>query len=152
MTQENQTQTDDKKYLTHASYSFEITREYKDCKVTTALVYSYMLCRYEFFKSKNQRFFESTAEMADSINISESTVRLAIDWLKANGFVEVSKKKGMKHFNNCYVVQDKYNLYTNFQTNLKKKETHVQPTVRTVQPVQTKPWMNDNFPDIESPF
>lgn len=152
MTHVNQNQTEDKKYLTRVTYSFEITRDYKDCKVTTALVYSYMLCRYEFFKSKNQQFFESTAEMADSINISESTVRLAIDWLKANDFVDVSKKKGMKHFNNCYVVHDKYNLYSDFQTNLKKKENRTQSTVKTVKPEKTKPWFNDNFPDIESPF
>lgn len=128
----NQTRGKDKKFLKHFTYAADLVLEYDDCKHNTAIVYSYMLCRYEFFKSKNQGFFESTAEIADSLRMAESTVRLAIDWLKKNELIFVDKKRGIKHFNNIYTVVDKFKLYTNFQTNLKNKESKPVPKPRAL--------------------
>ena len=82
-----------------------------DCTLTTAWVYSYMLCKYQWFKSKNQPYFESLSEISRASRIGQTSVKAAIKYLSNKGFVEVTKRKQALHYNNQYVVKDTYGVY-----------------------------------------
>lgn len=88
-----------------------ILDQYTDCTLATAWVYSYMLCKYQWFKSKQQQYFESQSEISKSARVSLSSTKLAIKYLKDKQLIEVTKKKGAMHFNNQYVVKDVYGVY-----------------------------------------
>lgn len=89
-----------------------ILDQHKDCTLATAWVYSYMLCKYQWFKSKKQEYFESQTEISKSARVSHASVKLAIKYLKDKALIEVSKKKGSMHYNNQYVVKDVYGVYS----------------------------------------
>ena len=89
-----------------------ILDQYQDCTLSTAWVYSYMLCKYQWFQSKKQAYFESQLEISKSARVSHASVKLAIKYLKDKALIEVTKKKGSMHFNNQYVVKDVYGVYS----------------------------------------
>lgn len=120
MTNDQNHQQAEKKYLRRYTFAADILGDHKDCSYSTAIIYSYMLCRYNWFKSMGKQFFESTTEIADNCHSKDATVRLAIQWLKKEGYLDVGKKKGMLHNNNTYIVHDKFGLYKNFETNIKE--------------------------------
>lgn len=121
MTNDQNHQQPEKKYLDSYTFAAVMLRKHPDCSYSTAIIYSYMLCRYNWFNSMGKQFFESTTEIADSCSSKDATVRLAIKWLKKEGYLDVGKKKGMMHNNNTYIVHDKFSLYKNFETNIKKE-------------------------------
>ena len=90
--------------------------EFPDCTLTAEKVYSYMLCKYIFFSKRSQTYFESQEEISRGARASIAPTKLAIKWLRENGLISVTKKKGSLHFNNQYVVHDKYGIYQKNET------------------------------------
>lgn len=90
--------------------------EFPDCTLTAEKVYSYMLCKYIFFSKRSQTYFESQEEISRGARASIAPTKLAIKWLREKGLIGVTKKKGSLHFNNQYVVHDKYGIYQKNET------------------------------------
>jgi hypothetical protein len=76
-----------------------------------AVVYSYMLCKFTWFRTQGRQYYESQEKIAEGCRVSSMTVKKAIKWLSSNGFIDVSKKKGALYYNNQYFVHDKYSVY-----------------------------------------
>ena len=107
--QTNQTKSNKLKRLVLCT---EFLEDYKEeANLYTCYVYSYMLCKYSWFKSKNQSFFESQDSIAESCNISVSVVKKAIRFLENKGFVKIGKIPSKDNNKNVYVVEDKYGMY-----------------------------------------
>lgn len=101
------------KKLQSIRFVFGIMDEFNDCTYCCALVYSYLLCKYQWFSSKGQDFFESQATIAESCRSKQSSVKLAIKFLTERNVVKVLKGKGYGNNNNVYVVEDRYKIYNN---------------------------------------
>ena len=101
----------EKEYLNSFPMPSEMLRIHNDCSYATIIVYSYMLCRYARLKSEGKEFSESTTEIADNCHSKDATVRLAIRWLKKEGYLETIKREGVLHNSNAYIVHDKFDLY-----------------------------------------
>lgn len=93
-----------------------IADEFPECTYTAEKVYSYMLCKYIFFSKRNQTYFESQEEISRGARASVAPTKLAVKWLRENGLIIVTKKKGSLHFNNQYVVHDRYGIYQKNET------------------------------------
>ena len=93
-----------------------IADEFPECTYTAEKVYSYMLCKYIFFSKRNQTYFESQEEISRGARASVAPTKLAIKWLREIGLIIVTKKKGSLHFNNQYVVHDRYGIYQKNET------------------------------------
>ena len=97
---------------------YDLMDEYKDeATLHVANVYSYMLCKYNWFKSRNQKYFETQETIADGCRVSVSAVKTAIRFLTKNNLITVSKVPSAQHNKNQYTVLDKYNIYS---TNVEK--------------------------------
>ena len=122
-----------------------ILDHHKDCTITTAWIYSYMLCKYQWFKSLNQEYFESQSEISTSARVSQFSVKQAVKYLREKGFLEVSKRQGAVHFINQYVVKDVYGVYNKIG---KKVNTSTASTDMAVP----KRLFIDELEDIDEPF
>lgn len=109
----NQTtpQTEQQKLLKSWIHIAALADEFPDCTATAEKVYSYMLCKYVFFSKRSQQYFESQEEIAKGCRASIAPTKLAIKWLKENKLIDVTKRRGSLHFNNQYVVHDRYAIY-----------------------------------------
>lgn len=70
-----------------------------------------MLNRYNFFLANNKGkekdiYFESQAEIAKLINVSEKTVNRCIQTLKEKGYLTYKLIRRGTVFNNSYIVND----------------------------------------------
>lgn len=77
-----------------------------------ANVYSYMLCKYNWFNSKNQKYFETQETIAEGCRVSVSAVKTAIRFLTKNNLITVSKVPSAQHNKNQYTIADVYNIYS----------------------------------------
>lgn len=98
--------------LSNIKLVFGIMDEYKDCTYCHAIVYSYLLCKYYWFKKQNKEYFESQETIAESCRSKYSTVRNSIKWLEEKGLVKVAKVHTRQYNKNAYVVEDRYMEYT----------------------------------------
>ena len=92
-------------------FVFGIMDEYEDCTYCHALVYSYLLCKYSWFKSQKNDFFESQERIAESCRSKYGSVRVSIKWLESKGLLEICKSYSGNHNRNVYVVHDRYSAY-----------------------------------------
>ncbi len=116
--------------------------KYDDCTYSHSIVYSYMLCKYQWFKSLGKNYFESQQEIADSCRSTLPTVKLSIKWLVGKGLVQKSSQKGVKHNNNLYVIDDVFGIY-------KKKEKF---QLTTSYNDNVPPWERDFTTEDKLPF
>jgi hypothetical protein len=86
-----------------------------------ANVYSYMLCKYTWFNGQGKTYYETQDKISEGARTAIASTKTAIKWLSQNGFIEISKRKGGLHFNNQYVVHDRYGIYN--------KSSNSRPTV-----------------------
>ena len=80
-------------------------------KVSTSakIVYSYMLCKHQYFKSLGKTYFESQDSIAGACSLSRKTVNESISALQKLGYlVAVQKTKTSLHYN----VKDVFDVYT----------------------------------------
>jgi len=80
-------------------------------KVSTSakVVYSYMLCKHQYFKSSGNVYFESQESIAESCSLSRKTVNESISALQKIGYlVAVQRTKTTLHYN----VKDAFDVYT----------------------------------------
>lgn len=118
MTQESVSQTQQSKQepkhnLKYYSFMSDILRT--DWRTpSTAIVYFFMLNRYNFFKRIGKTYFETQKDIEQGSAIPERTVNKAIKALEANGYLSItkSKSKSQQFSNNVYVVFDKFCLYS----------------------------------------
>lgn len=99
--------------------------EFPECTATAEKVYSYMLCKYVFFSKRNQQYFESQEEISRGVRASIAPTKIAIKWLRSKDLILVTKKKGSMHFNNQYVVKDRYCIYQDKEKVSQGKTTQV---------------------------
>lgn len=85
------------------------------CTANTAIVYSYMLSRYTWFKSKGQDYFESQEAIMNAVHLSESTIKRSIKTLKEHGYLDVKSIRCQQFKKNVYVVLDKHGTYDNLK-------------------------------------
>lgn len=97
--------------LSTIKFVFGIMDEYEDCTYCHALVYSYLLCKYNWFKKQNSTFFESQERIAESCRSKYGSVRVSVKWLESKGLLEITKSHSGQHNRNVYVVHDRYNAY-----------------------------------------
>lgn len=110
------------KLLKRWSYVVGIVDEFEDCTYTTAIVYSYMLCKYVWFRTLKQDYFETQEQIATSSRIALRSTKTAIKWLTAKGFLKIKKNGRGLSCNNVYEVVDKYDCYTDIQKPKATKE------------------------------
>lgn len=132
----NQTNQNKPKLLGSWPYVAGIVDEFTDCTYTTAIVYSYMLCKYSWFKTKGQGYFESQEQIADSARIPLRSTKTAIKWLSQKGLLKIKKQGCGMHSHNVYDVVDKYSVHKVMQP---KKVEQARPS-----------WIDENE-DVE-PF
>lgn len=84
------------------------------CKLSAveAIVYSYMLNRYWFFKKIGNEYYENIKDIAIATRQPEITIKRCISALKQKEHIDVSKRKAKIGNSNVYVVHDLYMLYT----------------------------------------
>lgn len=116
----NQTNQSKPKLLNSWPYVAGIVDEFSDCTYTTAIVYSYMLCKHSWFKTKGQGYFESQEQIAESARIPLRSTKTAIKWLSQKGLLKIKKQGSGMHSHNVYDVVDKYSVHK--PTQLKKVE------------------------------
>lgn len=105
----------------------ELFKEHGD--VVTAqhgIIYAYMLARYNFFNSKNKKFFEGIDGLAESCFCGTTAVKNALKVLEELGLVIRHTLKGSVGNRNYYIVVDKYNI-----GNDQKEEKYSQPVKRS---------------------
>ena len=117
----NETQEAPKK-LSNIKFVFGVMDEYEDCTYCHALIYSYLLCKYSWFKSKGQQFFESQEKIAESCRSKYGSVRGSVRWLQSKGLITVRKVKSVDYLKNIYFVEDRYGAYLNMT-----KDNYVEP-------------------------
>lgn len=74
------------------------------------IIYAYMLARYNFFNSKNQKFFEGIEGLAENCFCGTTAVKKALKVLEDLGLVVRNTLKGSVGNRNYYIVVDKYNV------------------------------------------
>lgn len=120
----NQQETTNNK-LSNIKLVFGVMDEYEDCTYCHAIVYSYLLCKYSWFKSQGKQLFESQEKIAESCRSKYGSVRGSVRWLLAKGLITVGKVHSGLHNKNVYTVDDRYGAYTDMQ----KKVVPVQSKV-----------------------
>lgn len=106
----NQTNPPKQKLLPKITLSYGLMDEY-DATLHTATVYSYLLCKYTWFKSQGKEYFESQPEIVRGSRVSLSAVKVAVKFLIDKGLVTVKKRKTLAFNKNVYTVVDKYKIY-----------------------------------------
>ena len=118
--------------LNYFTYVVALQYEYKEISTQVTVIYSYMLVKYSFFKSKAKQYYESIESIAENCVCSTATVKTALKQLSTLGLITISKLQGAKYNKNCYQVEDRYKVMHN-------KSSPVNPI---------KPdWDDDNLPD-----
>lgn len=118
-------QAQDKSKLDSFRFVAKLIDDY-DAPLGYVVVYSYMLCKYSWFKSQGKFYYESQEKIAEGARLSAMTVKKAVKWLSANNFIEVSKKKGALYYNDQYVVEDKYGIYSKIQNKPTQKKLFIE--------------------------
>lgn len=111
--QNNQTiQTNESKpkLLNRITLSYGLIDEY-NASLNTAVVYSYMLCKYMWFKSKDKEFFESQPEIVKGSRVSLTVLKASIKFLVEKGLITIKKRKAQNFTLNVYTVVDRYGIY-----------------------------------------
>jgi len=80
-----------------------------------------MLCKYTWFRKNGKDYYESQESISEGSRTAIASTKTAIKWLRENGFIVVTKKKGSLHFNNQYVVKDTYGVYSRQKDGINKK-------------------------------
>ena len=93
------------------TFVLAVLQDFEDCSLHTATVYSYMLCKYMWFHQQNKQYFESQAEIARVLKMSEGAVKNALQWMLSKELIQVQKLRGAVHNKNSYKLIDKYNAY-----------------------------------------
>ncbi len=83
------------------------------CTPATAVVYSYMLSRFTWFKTNKLEYFDSQEQIAAATAISASTVKRSIQILCENKYLDSIAVKHGRFLNNKYVVIDVHGTYSN---------------------------------------
>jgi len=107
----NQTNQTKQKLLPKITLIYALMDEYPEVTLTTATVYSYLLCKYTWFNSQKKEYFESQPEIVRGSRVSLSAVKVAVKFLEQNGLVKVMKRKTLAFNKNLYSVFDKYKIY-----------------------------------------
>jgi len=101
----------DSKLLTDYKFICKLGYDNKDCTLHYAHVYSYMLCKYTWFNSLGQDYFESQEKISEACLMSVSAVKLAQKYLISKDLLVVSKRKTLAFNKNVYKVVDLYKAY-----------------------------------------
>jgi hypothetical protein len=118
----NQTNPLKQKLLPKITLSYGLMDEY-DATLHTATVYSYLLCKYTWFKSQDKEYFESQPEIVRGSRVSLSAVKVAVKFLLDKGLVQIKKRKALNFCLNVYTVVDKYKVYDNLPSKTQNKPT-----------------------------
>lgn len=108
--QNNQTNEPKQKLLKRITLSYGLIDEY-NASLNTAAVYSYMLCKYMWFKSKDKEFFESQPEIVKGSRVSLTVLKASIKFLVEKGLITIKKRKAQNFTLNVYTVVDRYGIY-----------------------------------------
>lgn len=108
---QTQTQPQDKSKLDSFIWVPKIMDDH-DVSFGVTNVYSYMLCKYTWFCKQGRDYYESQESISEGSRTAIASTKTAIKWLRENGFIMVTKKKGALHFNNQYIVKDTYCVYS----------------------------------------
>lgn len=102
------------KKLSKITLIYALMDEYpEEATLHVTNVYSYMLCKYNWFNSNNQKYFETQETIAEGCRVSISAVKTAIRFLLKHNLITVSKVPSAQHNKNQYTVVDAYNIYKN---------------------------------------
>lgn len=85
--------------------------------LATITIYSYMLNKYLFFKSKGNEYYESEVQIGLFLNLTSKSVQRAIKLLKEHSFLDYKLVHKGTSFVNVYVVNDVFGLYSENKTN-----------------------------------
>lgn len=116
----NQSSENKQKLLHKITLSYGVMDEY-EASLHTATVYSYLLCKYNWFKSKDKEYFESQPEIVRGSRVSLSAVKSAVKFLVDKGLVQIKKRKTLNFCLNVYTVVDKYKVYDKLPSKTQKK-------------------------------
>lgn len=94
----------------------------EEVSLHTCNVYSYMLCKYNWFNSKGQKYFETQDTIAEGCRVSLSAAKTAIRFLLKHQMIEVTKVPSKQHNKNMYVVKDVYGIYDKTSSSTKHKQ------------------------------
>lgn len=122
------------KKLPKITLIYSLMDEFKEeATLHVANVYSYMLCKYNWFSSNSKDYFETQETIADGCRVSLSAAKVAIRFLIKHKLITVDKVKGKEFNKNKYTVVDRYGVYV-------KKETqhghHVKAPKATPKPAR----------------
>lgn len=121
-----QTNESKPKLLNRITLSYGLIDEY-NASLNTAVVYSYMLCKYMWFKSKDKEFFESQPEIVKGSRVSLTVLKAAIKYLVEIKLITIKKRKAQNFTLNVYTVVDRYGIYDWVKTDKKaKKHTKIE--------------------------
>lgn len=125
VSQTQQNKQEPKHNLKYCTFMFEIL-DNDWCTPTTAIVYFFMLNRYQHFKKLGKDYYETQKDIVLGTRASEKTVKTCIKVLKDRGYLTVSKHKSsnQQYANNTYVVLDKFNLFSNNSELAKKAKIY----------------------------
>lgn len=76
-----------------------------------AVIFSYMLARFNFHNKEGRRYFESFEFIAKATGVCVRTAKAAIKVLLANEHLTIDKKKTPNSYVNIYKVKDVYNTW-----------------------------------------
>lgn len=93
----------------------------EEATLHTTNVYSYMLCKYNWFSSNDKEYFETQETIAEGCRISLSAVKTAIRFLIKHKLITITKVEGKAFNKNKYTVVDRYDIY------VKKEEKEYKP-------------------------
>lgn len=106
-----------------------------------AIIYTFMLNRYLFFKNLGKTYHENIEDIAKGSRQSVSSVNRTIKKLQEKNYIEVSKIKVKVGSSNSYIVHDIHKV--NEQSTPKVPVTQID----THPPVK-KPRYSDKFEDL----
>lgn len=84
----------------------------EEVSLHTTNVYSYMLCKYNWFNSNKQSYYETQETIAEGCRVSLSAVKTAVRFLLKHNLITVKKVPSGKYNRNLYTVVDRYRIYT----------------------------------------
>ena len=130
-----------------------IMDEFEDCTYCHAIVYSYILCKFMWFKNQKKEYFESQTTIAEGCRSKYGSVRGSIRWLESKGLVNVTKVKSKDHNKNAYLVYDRYEAYKDMAPKQIKKpiaflEDDENLPFQTLCLIQTVGSLNLNIPSV----
>ena len=82
--------------------------QHKQTSLSTKIIYTYMLWRYQFFSVKGSKYFEAQDTIATMCNVSRKTVNESIQKLSSLGWVVCTRSTLPS---SLYEVKDVYGLY-----------------------------------------